>query len=147
MAVAPFHPADIVEVPAPRRHVYERDVVVRREAPRAVRREAPSAVRAVATNIMVLASTVAVTYCFSILLGNSMMERSRRETVQADVRARQASEDVTRLRDHLGRLLTMDAVETWAAGRGFESPYAQKQVESNQAVAEQPATEAGPTPD
>ncbi|MCU0317614.1 MAG: hypothetical protein MUC92_13595 [Fimbriimonadaceae bacterium] len=64
-----------------------------------------------------------LSFGFSVLLGNSMMEHARREGAKVTIRAKQARSDVARLRQTVDRQVTMAAVDDWARGRGFLSPY------------------------
>lgn len=69
-----------------------------------------------------LACLTIVTYGFSCLAGNSLMEYARRDSIRAAERTKAARADVARLRARVDRLTTMSAVDRWAESRGFVPP-------------------------
>ena len=69
--------------------------------------------------VVLFAASVLVGFCASALLGQSFMESSRRSMVRAMEQARDAKSELSRLRERVGRLSSMGAVDQWAMTRGF----------------------------
>ncbi|MCA0360519.1 MAG: hypothetical protein LCH41_05650 [Armatimonadetes bacterium] len=67
---------------------------------------------------------VAATFLFSVLMGNSLMEKARHDTIKAQGRTKVARQDMVRLRSRLDRLTNTAVVADWASARGFVPSYA-----------------------
>jgi hypothetical protein len=68
---------------------------------------------------MLFVASVVVGFCGSSLMGQSFVEASRRTMVRASEQARDAKAELSRLRERVGRLSSMGAVDQWAMTRGF----------------------------
>lgn len=88
-------------------------------------------------HVAAFSAVIAVSYGVSSLAGNTLMEKARREGLNAQARSRQAKMDVALLRDRIERLTSMQSVEQWASFRGFVSPDQLFAIQARQAAAEE----------
>lgn len=96
--------------PAERRRATVRTVRQRRRA------KASSALQ---ISMVVLVASVLVSFVFSSILGNSLLEKSRRERIAAQNRTLLAQSEVNRLRRDLDELSSMESVDRWAMSAGM----------------------------
>jgi|GEM_PF-4144549 len=92
----------------------------RRATVRTVRqRRRAKATSALQVSMMVLVVSMLVSFVFSSILGNSMLEKTRRERIAAQNRTRVAQTEVNRLRRDLDELSSMESVDRWAMSAGM----------------------------
>lgn len=60
-----------------------------------------------------------LTFSISSMFANIQLESARRQAISATQRAQQATADILRLRASVGRLTSMNTIESWASSRGF----------------------------
>jgi hypothetical protein len=61
-------------------------------------------------------------YLSSSLVGQVMLEQARRESLSAEVRARQATMQQAGLQDRLESLTSIASIDRWATVQGMSSP-------------------------
>lgn len=109
----------------PTERVERRNSSTTRRRRRTVRR------RSSGTNIsnIILAQAIlflvisASTYGFFTLLGHSLKEQARHESIRANGRTRVALNDLSRIRSRVGRLVSMRIVDDWSKQKGFVASY------------------------
>lgn len=121
-----------------KRRVSRARVIAQKRA--AARRKAVSTAVGYAFLFLLVAAT---TFTFSTLIGHSMMENARLDSVRATSRARAAKAEVASLRNRIESLSNMKAIEDWAKSRGFLAPYQVAPVKQ-QAAAAKPSRKTKP---
>lgn len=114
----------------------EHDVAMTQKRLRPRKRTANRIDRQFLVGLAVLSVSIfVVVYGLSILLGSSLMENARRDNVRANIRAKTARQDITRLRTRMDNVTTMAAIDTWSRSRGFVPPHGLGNEERSSLVA------------
>ncbi len=78
--------------------------------------------RAIANRAVLFLSVMVVAFTMSSLAGQTLLEASRRESLQMSSRAREARVHLGQLRTQVEGLRSDRALASWATVRGFSSP-------------------------
>lgn len=74
---------------------------------------------AVVTGFAALACSLALSFVFFSVVGNTLLEQSRRDRLRSVERTKEAREEVARLRRALNSMTSMAAVDRWASANSF----------------------------
>lgn len=77
---------------------------------------------AIACRIVLFGLIAVAVYVASALTGNVMMEKARREGLDAQERARAARSAEVALRESIDSLTSLSALNDWACAHGFRAP-------------------------
>lgn len=86
------------------------------------KRKRDSLARSIANRLTLFLGAMVVAFTISSLAGQTLMEASRRESLQMSGRAREARVHLGQLRTQVEGLRSDRALESWATVRGFSIP-------------------------